>query len=178
MDQPVNYSEDSVAIFAAEVSEVSDRPLRDCVGRFVRGFFQSFDTGSDIKYFFSPGARLVDGLVAPGEVLAGADKIVGWFKSKRGPGQQTAHNLLLVDRGRVTCYVTHFWTAGSDADGKPLFRERREVYIIDLDEGLRIKRFEKRYHKNDAITRYGSSEAMEAAAEEVENNGMKMRERF
>ncbi|KZL84403.1 hypothetical protein CI238_06813 [Colletotrichum incanum] len=179
----VLFDQDALITFAAEVNgEVHDRPLRRAIDSKIRDFFLCFDTADwdGVEEHLSPNAKLIDKLVDPGHIHTGNDSIIDWLTLERGVSQHTIHHLLLVDRGRVTCYVSTFWTNKHDlidqCDDKPQFGEERDVYIIDLDDQQQIKRIERRANDSKILEHDGDLVAMENAAAEAEKHAMQMKE--
>ncbi|KAK1961695.1 hypothetical protein LY78DRAFT_721508 [Colletotrichum sublineola] len=170
------YNEDRLADFIAINNELRDRPLRQLTDRMIRRFFESFDNDcSKMTEYLSPDAKLITGLKSPGDIYNDPEAIIGWFKRSRCKNQKTSLQLLLVDRGRVTCYATHFRTAFSVTHK---FWETRQVYIMDLNDRNQIQRIELRGHENESVMRDGGRDAMLQACIESELNAMKMKEFF
>ncbi|KAK1961694.1 hypothetical protein LY78DRAFT_588171 [Colletotrichum sublineola] len=168
-----DFDFDHFTSFVAEVdNELQDVPLRAAIDSKIRHFFKCFDAadweGME-EHLSVDDPKLLDFVAAPTKIHANMDVLDFLINSKR-PDQVTAHHLLLVDRGRVTCYVSHFSMIGSSQ-----FNVERNVYIIDLDGNHRIKRIERRAHKNkDYLTRSGDLDAMQEAAADAEDDAMKM----
>ncbi|KAK2041738.1 hypothetical protein LZ31DRAFT_543843 [Colletotrichum somersetense] len=104
---------------------------------------------------------------------------MSWFEAAKYPHQLTAHHLLLVDRGRVTCYVTHFALPNSNSKlNKPTFHQKREVYIIDLDEQYQIRRIELRGNTDSMVERDGSSEVVAEIVRQIDSDAIQMKETY
>ncbi|KAK2029775.1 hypothetical protein LX32DRAFT_638753 [Colletotrichum zoysiae] len=168
--------------FVAEVSdELRDRPLRGAIDSQIRHLFECFDEGhwDGVRQHLSPDAKLIDSLDGPEDIYTYTDSIMTWFEAARYPNQRTAHQLLLVDRGRVTCYVTHF--APPDPNTKfneQVFHQKREVYIIDLDEQYQIRRIELRGNTDSMVERNGSSEAVAEIVRQINSDAIQMTETY
>ncbi|KAK2005656.1 hypothetical protein LZ32DRAFT_505946, partial [Colletotrichum eremochloae] len=102
------YNGDRLADFVAILNnELRDRPLRQLTDRMIRRFFKYFDDGcSKMGEYLSPDAKLITGLKSPGDIYNDPESIIGWFNLSGHSDQKTSLQLLLVDRGRVTCYAT------------------------------------------------------------------------
>ncbi|EFQ35488.1 hypothetical protein CGRA01v4_00046 [Colletotrichum graminicola] len=137
------YDQDAHAVFVEQVSgELRDRPLRATIDSKIRHLFKCFDDENwdGMRAHLSPSVILIDQLDGPEDIYTHTEDIMSWFEEFWHPNQHTAHQLLLVDRGRVTCYVTHFWMN----DECFVFIAEQEVYIIDLDDRHQVRRFERR----------------------------------
>ncbi|KAK1573886.1 uncharacterized protein LY79DRAFT_583379 [Colletotrichum navitas] len=176
------YDRDALDTFIAEVSgELRDRPMRAAIDGKIRHFFKCIDEADwdGVRMHLSLDAKLIGDLVGPGDIFIGIDRVMKWFTEARNHNQLTAHQLLLIDRGRVTCYVTHFWSLNADdMDSKPEFCKTREVYIIDLDDSHQIRRFERRYHEQDELLFDGGFKEMKRAFEKAELHAIELKETF
>ncbi|KAK2005655.1 hypothetical protein LZ32DRAFT_545625 [Colletotrichum eremochloae] len=165
-----NYS-----AFATEVGiELRDLPLRAAIDDMIRHFFECFDRADwdgMREHLSLDGAKLIDSEDDPATMHTYTNSVVDFFEGYHTHYDQiTAHHLLLVDRGRVTCHVSHF----ALMDGSQ-FSEERTVYIIDLDGEANIKRIELRAQKNKKVLSHdGGLRAMRAAAAKAEKNAVKM----
>ncbi|KAK2057298.1 hypothetical protein LY76DRAFT_111272 [Colletotrichum caudatum] len=173
------HDREALATFAHEFhNELRDRPMRGHVDDNIREFFASFDIEDwiSMREHLSPDAKLIDQLSGPDDIYTNQDSIINWFQGRKLPSQRTSHHLLLIDRGRVTCYVSQFSVQCTRINhSNPQFQEVYKVFIIDLDDTYKIRRIELRaFNNKDSVTHDGDLKAMDAAAREVEKNAIKM----
>ncbi|KAK1995079.1 hypothetical protein LX36DRAFT_713436 [Colletotrichum falcatum] len=175
--------QDALVIFINEVnSKMRDLPMRQFTEGKIRHFFKCFDDADweGMKTHLRADVRLVASLGSPDGIHDGIDRTVEWFLRNRGPDQHTAHQLLLVDRGRVTCCTTEFWAARDGLSSVyPRFCEQRVVYVIELDPEQNIRRIELREHTQGAVVdRDGGLGAMMKAVEEAKKRAVVMKGLF
>lgn len=155
------YGQEALNLFAAE-GNLRDRALRGAIEGKIRHFFDCIDHGKwkEVKGHLRSDAKLLDRLRGPGDIHSGIPSIVAQLKEEVVSGQKIVHKLLVVDRGRVTCYVAQF-SMHAAQDGIPdRFSETRWVYLIDLDEQQQIERIEIRDDDNKYFCHEGDTRTM------------------
>ncbi|WQF84070.1 hypothetical protein CDEST_09084 [Colletotrichum destructivum] len=166
------YGQEALNLFVAE-GNLRDRALRGAIEGKIRHFFDCIDheKWKEVKGHLRSDAKLLDRLRDPGDIYSGILSIVAHLKGEVVSGQKIVHKLLIVDRGRVTCYVAQFsMHTGQDAI-PDRFYETRWVYLIDLDEQQQIERIEIRDH-NKYFCHEGDTRMMEKAIEAAEEDAM------
>ncbi|KAK1520301.1 uncharacterized protein CCOS01_10420 [Colletotrichum costaricense] len=155
---------DDLEHFTAEVNgEVSDRPMRSVIDTRIRSFYNAIDRGDwdAAKGYLREDAKLDD----------------------QEEYQSTVFKLLVVDRGRATCYLEAFWieTVCENevaAKAAPEFERARMVCIFDVDEKCLIRRIEFRDTDQETITTGGGLKELRHAAKESKKDVVVMKENF
>lgn len=177
---------DDLEHFTAEVNgEVSDRPMRSVIDTRIRSFYTAIDTGDwdAAKGYLREDAKLVESLDRPGSIYNGADSVIQYYENNQGEHENTVVKLLVVDRGRATCYLEAFWlwtvyTSGVAPKAESEFKRARMVCIFDVDEKYLIRRIEIRETDQETITTGGSLKEMRDAVKESRKDVVVMKENF
>ncbi|KAI8316628.1 hypothetical protein K4K61_003284 [Colletotrichum sp. SAR11_59] len=150
---------DRFQVFADELTGDSrDRPLRYEIENKISIFFDDINEKrwTSVNGYFNDDARVIFGFRSPNQIIdKDVDLVIERIREKTdGMRRVTVPTLVLVDRGRVTCFLTNLWI---DIDGRDddatldlveadtLFGEMHEVAIIDLDDEYRFKRVEQNF---------------------------------
>ncbi|KAK1458614.1 hypothetical protein CCUS01_09278 [Colletotrichum cuscutae] len=177
---------DDLENFTAEVNgEVSDRPMRSVIDTRIRSFYNAIDRGDwdAAKGYLREDAKLVWSLDSPGAILNGADSVIQYYQDDQEEYQSTVFKLLVVDRGRATCYLEAFWietVCENEVAAKAAseFERARMVCIFDVDEKCLIRRIEFRDTDQETITTGGGLKELRHAAKESKKDVVVMKENF
>ncbi|KXH30242.1 hypothetical protein CNYM01_04164 [Colletotrichum nymphaeae SA-01] len=177
---------DDLEQFIAEVhGEVSDRPMRSVIDSRIRNFYNAIEREDcdAAKSYLREDAKLVGSLDSPGSIYNGADSVIEYYEYNQGEHESTVVKLLVVDRGRATCYFEAFWIqtvheSGVAAKAASEFKRARMVCIFNVDEKYLIRRIEFRDTDQESITTCGSLKEMRDAAKESEKDVVVMKENF
>ncbi|KAF4809096.1 hypothetical protein CGCSCA5_v011749 [Colletotrichum siamense] len=145
-------------VFADELTGDSrDRPLRYEIENKISVFFDDINEKrwTSVKSYFNDDARVIFGFRSPNQIIdKDVDLVIERIREKTdGMRRVTVPTLVLVDRGRVTCFLTNLWIEIDERDddatldlveADTLFGEMHEVAIIDLDDEYKFKRVEFR----------------------------------
>ncbi|KAF4775745.1 hypothetical protein HER10_EVM0000327 [Colletotrichum scovillei] len=177
---------DDLEQFTAEVNgEVSDRPMRSVIDTRTRSFYNAIEREDwdAAKGYLREDAKLVGSLDSPGSIYNGADKVIEYYQYNQEEHESTVVKLLVVDRGRATCYFEAFWIetvyeSEVAAKAASKFKRARMVCIFDVDEKYLIRRIEFRDTDQETITTDGSLKEMRDAAKESKKDVVAMKENF
>ncbi|OHE98248.1 hypothetical protein CORC01_06445 [Colletotrichum orchidophilum] len=181
-----DYSQHDFNLFIAEVcGEVRDRPMRWAIDARIREFYNAIDR-QDWKVarnFLRHDAKFITTLAGPGGIEDNADGIVQKIRAMHFSRQRTVIKLLVIDRGRATCFLEHFWMLGDEewhliAKVPPCFYRFSAVEVLDLDEKFFIKRIENRDIDPQCRITNGTFEEMNAAAAKSKKEATVMGENF
>ncbi|KAF5510412.1 hypothetical protein CGCS363_v002103 [Colletotrichum siamense] len=159
-------------VFADELTADSrDRPLRYEIENKISVFFDDINEKrwTSVKSYFNDDARVIFGFRSPNQIIdKDVDLVIERIREKTdGMRRVTVPTLVLVDRGRVTCFLTNLWIEIDDRDddatldlveADTLFGEMHEVAIIDLDDEYKFKRVEFRTTTRQEIRQRGTVE--------------------
>ncbi|KAH0436402.1 hypothetical protein CcaCcLH18_04422 [Colletotrichum camelliae] len=159
-------------VFADELTGDSrDRPLRYELENKISTFFDDINEKrwAIVKSYFNEDARVIFGFNNPNLIVdKDVDKVITRIREKGyGMRRVTVPTLVLVDRGRITCFLTNVWieTDEKDDDETPdiaeadaRFGEQHEVAIIDLDDEYKFKRVEFRSTTRQETRQRGTME--------------------
>ncbi|KAJ0162457.1 hypothetical protein CTA2_4527 [Colletotrichum tanaceti] len=172
----VYFGQEAINLFADE-GNLRDRALRGAIEGKIRHFFECIDEENwkEITRHLASDAKLLARLLDPSDIYSGIQSIVARLKNEVASGQKTVHKLLIVDRGRVTCYVAQFWM---HQNMRSTFFESREVYVIDIDDRHQFKRIEIRDHDRERMQHDGDEEMMKKAVKRAEMDAMRLIDRI
>ncbi|KAI8263404.1 hypothetical protein K4K58_013004 [Colletotrichum sp. SAR11_239] len=162
-------------VFADELTGDSrDRPLRYEIENKISIFFDDINEKrwTSVKSYFNDDARVIFGFRSPNQIVnKDVDLVIERIREKTdGMRRVTVPTLVLVDRGRVTCFLTNLWIEIDDRDddatldlveADTLFGEMHEVAIIDLDDEYKFKRVEFRTTTRQETRQRGTLEDFE-----------------
>ncbi|KAK2769957.1 hypothetical protein CKAH01_14893 [Colletotrichum kahawae] len=165
-------------VFADELTGDSrDRPLRYELENKISTFFDDINEKrwAIVKSYFSEDARVIFGLNNPNLIVdKDVDKVITRTREKGyGMRRVTVPTLVLVNRGRITCFLTNVWIETDEKDDDETldiaeedarFGEHHEVAIIDLDDEYKFKRVEFRTH---SVMSAGYSQTFDRYAAEM-----------
>ncbi|CCF36532.1 hypothetical protein CH063_08078 [Colletotrichum higginsianum] len=175
------HGQTALNLFADEINgELRDRALRGAIEGKIRHFFDCVDKKNwpGVQEHLRPDVKLLLRLRGPGDIYRNQHYVVEQLKREVASGQTTVHKLLLVDRGRVTCYAATFWMARVKAEQTPYFFESHQVFVIDLDDRHQIKRIDIRDNTDDVMQHDGDKDKMEIAIEETKTDAMHLIDRI
>ncbi|KAI8292056.1 hypothetical protein K4K56_006337 [Colletotrichum sp. SAR 10_98] len=166
---------DRFQVFADELTGDSrDRPLRYEIENKISVFFDDINEKrwTSVKSYFNDDARVIFGFRSPNQIIdKDVDLVIERIREKTdGMRRVTVPTLVLVDRGRVTCFLTNLWIDIDERDddatldlveADTLFGEMHEVAIIDLDDEYKFKRVEFRTTTRQEIRQRGTVEDFE-----------------
>ncbi|KAE9568724.1 hypothetical protein CGMCC3_g15142 [Colletotrichum fructicola] len=101
-------------VFADELTGDSrDRPLRYEIENKISIFFDDINEKrwTSVKSYFNDDARVIFGFRCPNQIIdKDVDLVIERIREKTdGMRRVTVPTLVLVDRGRVTCFLTNLW---------------------------------------------------------------------
>ncbi|KAK1855238.1 hypothetical protein CCHR01_02140 [Colletotrichum chrysophilum] len=168
------YDRADFDVYVAELAGSShDRAMRPGIEQMVRQFFRATSgTKIDVDVamsFFSDNPTAIEALKGLGEIYIGAAMLKKWIESWGEERAQTVQNIVVVDRGHVTCHVVTFIF---DDENPEIFNEYHGVIIMDLDKGNRIERYESRATTREAKEHKGGIKRFDALVEEAEEDAI------
>ncbi|TQN64865.1 hypothetical protein CSHISOI_10565 [Colletotrichum shisoi] len=173
------YGQEALNLFVAE-GNLRDRALRGAIKSKILHFFDCMDKEDweGVGRHLRSDARLFYKLCTPGDIHSGIESILSQLMEGTISGQKTVQKLLLVDRGRVTCYVAQFWMQTVEDGEDPFSSESRLVFVIDLDEQQQIRRIEIRDDENEDLVHEGDEFMMGRVVEAAEKDAMRLVDRI